>query len=192
MLVFHLRLSKFNIKSLITTSICSQDCPYWSLFVHANARFIIKVLCHHSHVVCIVIISEIIIVSLLVLRTICICKIVLRLVLMLLLLWLVLIEVSTDPWLISKIISEVRIVVLERLNRNRWIIEWSRSMEYILFNCGYGTTLHRCLTCLYGRALYFVCTFNIKSWVGIIDFDILAGLLFLNNCCKLELLLRCI
>ena len=92
MLVFHLRLSKFNIEGLITTSICSQDCSYCHFLVHTHARFIIKVLRHHSHVIYIFLISEIITVSLLGMCTVS--KIVL--VLMLNLLCLVLIEVSTD------------------------------------------------------------------------------------------------
>ena len=65
-------------------------------------------------------------------------------------------------------------------------------MEYILLNCGYGTTLNWCLTCLYGRALYFVSTFDIESLVAVIDFDLLTSLLLPHNCCKLELLFRCI
>ena len=67
MLVFYLRLSKFNIEGLITTSICSQDCSRsdrW-FFVHADARFIIKILRHHSHVISVIIIGKIIIISLL-------------------------------------------------------------------------------------------------------------------------------
>ena len=95
MLVSHLRLSKFNIEGLITTSIRSQDCTNRFLLVHTHARFIIQVLRHHGHVICIFIICEIIIVSLLVLCTIPIGKIVLGL--LLLMLTLVLIEVATDP-----------------------------------------------------------------------------------------------
>ena len=66
MLVFYLGLSKFNIEGLITTSICSQDlCSDCWFFVHAHARFIIKILRHHSHVISIIIIGKIIIISLL-------------------------------------------------------------------------------------------------------------------------------
>ena len=93
MLIFHLCLSKFNIEGLITTSICSQNCPHrLFLSVHTHARFVIKVLRHHSHVICIVIICEIVIVSLLCGGTIPVRNIVLRLLLPML--CLVLIEVS--------------------------------------------------------------------------------------------------